>query len=241
MSELILAIETSTRQGSAAVWRDGALVDARPVAGQQRHTAGLLPTIEAVLRDAGHSPRELSVFAFSQGPGSFTGLRVAATIGRMLASVTGCRVVAVPTLDVIAENARDMADCRDAVATVVDARRGQVFGGWYQRDGDGEWAAQQSAALCEPAAWLKTLPRPIGVLGPGAGVVAEACDDDGVVVLPESTWQPSAAHVARLAAKRAAVGAFSQPAEILPLYIRPPECEEVYEQRRAAAKAKRGG
>jgi hypothetical protein len=77
------------------------------------------------------------------------------------------------------------------------------------------------------------------VLGEGvrkyAGEVAAA----GLEVLAEECWWPRAGEVLAIGRGLAAAGEFCAPEAILPAYLRPPECEEVYERRRAEAKARR--
>src|SRR5262249_34159952 len=108
----LLAIETSSRDPTVALARDGQVLSrawlepptrgGRPAEANRTTTSlsvWILPTIESTLAWAGLRMQDLAVLAFSQGPGSFTGLRVAATIARMAQAVAGCRVVAVPTLE----------------------------------------------------------------------------------------------------------------------------------------------
>jgi hypothetical protein len=89
------------------------------------------------------------------------------------------------------------------------------------------------------AAWIASLPRPCVVVGDGLKTHAEAVRAAGLDALGEEFWWPDARQVLALGRELAAAGRFCTPAQIVPLYLRPPECEEVYEQRRAEAKAKR--
>jgi len=249
IADLLLAIETSSARGSVALGRGARVLGATVLPTERRHTSELLPAIRDLLHAAGHAPRDVGVVAFSQGPGSFTGLRIAATVARMWQSAVGSRVVGVPSLEVCARNALTHPDHPARVAVLVDARRNQVFGGLFERlpacastESPDGLTALQPAALHDVAAWLATIPRPCALLGDGVARNAEAIAAAGADLLPlplEYAW-PDARQVLAIGARLANEGHFLAPGEIVPAYHRPPECEEVYEQRRAEAKAKRG-
>jgi len=239
MAEMcLLAVETSQRPGGVALAVGDAAPVGRPLTADRANAAELFPAIEQLLREAGRRLLDVTVLAYSCGPGSFTGLRVAATLGRMLQSTVGCRVVAVPTLEVIARNALAHPQRPRRLAVMLDARRGQVFGGLFERLGE-ELVTLVPAGLFEPQAWLRELGSPLWVLGAGVGSIAAAIVA-GATVLEESYWPARAEQVAAIGVRLAAAGRFCSPEQIVPLYIRPPECEEVYERRRAAARERRG-
>ncbi len=238
--ELLLAIETSSRTGSVALAGGQRLLGRRRLSENRPHTSALLPAIDDLLRENGRRLAEVDIFAYSCGPGSFTGLRVAATVGRMMQSAVGCRVVAVPTLEVIARNTLAHPDRPKRVAALLDAKRGQVYGAVYERVAGDELRPLVSARLCEPATLLDSLELPFSIIGEGVRQHADACVASAGRVLDEAYWPPSAEHVLAIGRRLAAAGQVCKPEEIVPLYIRPPECEEVYEQRRAAARRKRG-
>ncbi len=251
---LLLAVETSHGQGSVALAAGPQLLAARALSADRRHASELLPAIADLLRDCGHKPREIDLFAWSAGPGSFTGLRVAATLGQMLQSAITCRVVAVPTLAVIARNALtcspaanppaagDRPGPRDRIsrlAVILDARGGRIYGGLFERQG-GEFATLQPAGAFELDAWLAQLGAPVAFTGEGLRKHGAAIAATGATVLPEDFWPPRAENVAAIGWTLAQAGHFCRPEEIVPHYIRPPECEEVYDQRRAEARHRRG-
>lgn len=250
IADLLLAIETSSARGSVALGRGARVLGATVLPTERRHTSELLPAIRDLLQAAGYAPHDVGVVAFSQGPGSFTGLRIAATVARMWQSAVGSRVVGVPSLEVCARNALTHPDHPARVAVLVDARRNQVFGGLFERTPGGSTGEDspialttlQPAALHDVAVWLATLPRPCALLGDGVARHAEtivAAGADLLPLSPEYAW-PDARQVLAIGAHLANEGRFLAPGEIVPAYHRPPECEEVYEQRRAEAKAKRG-
>lgn len=252
----VLAIETSTARGSVALGADGKLVEMREIDAARKNAAGLLPAIEATLAGRGVKIGELAALAFSAGPGSFTGVRVAATVARMLNAVARVPIVNVSTLQVIAARAEDDPRRPTHVAAMLDAKRGQIFAAPCQCVPDAagghlcEWLWRLAPALHEPVRFLHALTDVAGAnpataarwFANGDGVAAhrEMLESAGILICESGLWQPDAAAVLRAAWRRVQRGEFCRPAEVLPIYLRPPECEEVYESRRAAAKAKRG-
>jgi tRNA threonylcarbamoyl adenosine modification protein YeaZ len=243
---LLLAVETSHGQGSIALAAADQILSTRTLSADRRHASELLPAIADLLGDTGHQPADITTYAYSAGPGSFTGLRVAATLGTMLQSALGCAVVAVPTLEVIARNAlgyasRSAAGARAPgpgaalrLAVILDARGGRIYAALFELRGTEE------ITTVEPAGAFARLAPSALVLGEGLRRHAAAAATAAAVILPEGLWPPRAENVAIIGARLAQAGRFCRPDEILPHYIRPPECEEVYEQRRAAARHRRG-
>lgn len=205
------------------------------------HTSELHPAIEALLAEAGRAPREVGVIAFSQGPGSFTGLRVAATVARTWQSATGARVVGICSLDAIAHAAARRAEAAARLAVLVDARQGRAFAAQYAHDAAHGYTRLTDPELVEIGAWLASLdPRSV-LTGDGCEGAAGIIAHRGLQVLDPSLRLPDAIDVLALACSAVARGEYLLPHEIVPRYIRRPECEEVYESRRAAAIERRAG
>jgi tRNA threonylcarbamoyladenosine biosynthesis protein TsaB len=234
----LLAVETSGLRGSVALLCGSELRVTGELGRQQ--AGGLLPRVRDVLVQGGCRAANLSAYCFSRGPGSFTGLRSAATLGRMLAATVGCRVLGVPTLEVIASNALEAPAGAETIVAMLDARRGQVYAAAYRSRADGTLEEILPARVHDPGKLMESLDPPLAVVGAGAAVCREMCKARGVRVLEETFWDPSAVQVARLGLRRLEAGELPSEAESLPLYLRPPACEEVYEQRRAEARRRRG-
>ena len=88
--------------------------------------------IDKLLKKAKLKIRDIDCFAISVGPGSFTGLRIGVTVVKGLAYALKKRVVAVPTLDVIADNAKSF---KGVICPVLDARKKKVYACIYKSDG----------------------------------------------------------------------------------------------------------
>src|ERR1700722_6722119 len=137
---LILAIDTSTRTGSAAILRDSQIL--AEVSGYEEtpYSNRLFLDIVALQEKANFSIDQVDVFAVASGPGSFTGLRVGLTAVKEWAEVNGKPIAAISGLETIAYEslAGGVPDAVSAsfIAPFLDARRGQIFGTVY-RNGHG--------------------------------------------------------------------------------------------------------
>ncbi len=222
---VVLAIETSSRLGNVALWRDGRTLAERVVTQKLRHGARLFTALEEIHAEAALEPSQIALVAVSQGPGSYTGLRIGITAARMAAHVLGKPLLGVPSLDVIAENAPPGAA---NVAAVLDAKRGELYACLYAR-GAGGLERQTPYRVVRPEAL--ELPTPCVVLGDGVAAHGEALRRDGVTLADEAAWRPRADVVARLAAGRYERGERHELHAVAPLYLRRPEAEEVWERR----------
>ena len=260
-NELTLALETSSRDGAIAVGRGDALLETRTLASNSRHASELLPATKELLERHGARFLDLELLIFSQGPGSFTGLRIAAAVATMAQSTTGCRVVAVPSLMVIASNALRHPAYPKRIVALLDAKSDRVYATEYERSdtpaGDAHTHAVEESNLIEirpsgvfPATeFLHSLTPPYALVGEGIAAYRAACEavcgsasdaSTGRMLLNEEYWPPRVENAYRLGRRLAAAGRVCTPEQIVPLYLRPPACEEVYEQRREEARRKRG-
>jgi tRNA threonylcarbamoyladenosine biosynthesis protein TsaB len=134
---LILAVDTSSRTGSAALLRDSQVL--AEVSGYEEtlYSNRLFRDIAQLQEQANFRLSQIDVFAVAAGPGSFTGLRVGLTAVKAWAEVHGKPVAAVSGLQAIAaESLTDKIPGRSHaqfIAPFLDARRGQIFGAIYQR------------------------------------------------------------------------------------------------------------
>jgi tRNA threonylcarbamoyladenosine biosynthesis protein TsaB len=140
---LTLALEAATSTGSVAIVRGSEVLASREVAMRSGAEEHLLPAIDAALREAGASSRDLARIVCGAGPGSFTSLRVSASLAKGLAFAHGIPLFAVPSLALIAADAA-LAD--GAYLAVIDALRGDVFAGAYRRE-DGQVTEREPVRL----------------------------------------------------------------------------------------------
>jgi tRNA threonylcarbamoyladenosine biosynthesis protein TsaB len=224
---VVLGIETSSRLGSVALWRPECAPAERVVAQTRGHGALLFVELRRVFEAAGLGPEAVDLIAVSQGPGSFTGLRIGLTAARTAAYVLGKPLVGVPSLDVLAENAPPEAP---HVATLLDAKRGDVYACLYARR-DGRLERLTPYQVQRPEAL--ELPLPCCVLGDAIERYGGVLAREGVVLADPEAWRPRASVVARLAAGRCEQGERQGLHDVEILYLRRPEAEEVWERKHA--------
>ncbi|MEZ0267694.1 MAG: tRNA (adenosine(37)-N6)-threonylcarbamoyltransferase complex dimerization subunit type 1 TsaB [Phycisphaerae bacterium] len=228
-----LAIETSGRQGSVATVDAGRVLAEETFDHGLRHAAGIIAIVDRLTRAAGWAPADLAELYVSAGPGSFTGLRVGVTVAKTLALALGVKLVAVPTVDVLARNAP--AGWQNLVI-VLDAKRDQIFTATFANRA-GQPTQTEPARLDALPAILARTPRPVHLLGEGIPYHRKFIPDSpDVVVTPEDTWRPRAAAVAEIGHAMARAAQFTDADRLTPIYIRLPEAEEKWEAARAAEK-----
>lgn len=119
----ILAIDTTGPAASAAVYREGKTFQAYLEDGNT-HSQKIQSLIEQAMDKAGCMPKQLTGLAVTNGPGSFTGIRIGVAMAKAMAQALEVPLLGVSTLDVLLCQAQ-LAPVRCAV---MDARRGEVYG-----------------------------------------------------------------------------------------------------------------
>ena len=126
----ILAIDTSNHPMSIALVEDDRLMAQTTLNMVRNHSVYVLPTIERLMDDLGWTPTDLNRVVVANGPGSYTGIRIATTTAKVLATTLGIDLVAESSLKVLATNV--LPDDKRLIVPFFDARRGNVFAGGYQ-------------------------------------------------------------------------------------------------------------
>lgn len=148
----LLALESSTPHGGAALLRDGTIVADIALSEGLRHGRELMPAAESLLTDHGLRARDLWAVAVSTGPGSYTGLRVGVMAAKALAYGAGCRLAGVSSLAALAAGLRpgENSGGERLVCVVQNARRDEVYFGLYRVTGDGTAIAATIDAAVTP-------------------------------------------------------------------------------------------
>lgn len=123
-----LGIETSSMPLSIAVMRDEEVLVELNEAMHITHSQRAMSAIDEVCRLAQIQPKEIEAIAVSEGPGSYTGVRIGVTLAKTLAWTLNIPLVGVSSLQVLARNTM-YAD--GIVFSYIDARRGAVYGGAF--------------------------------------------------------------------------------------------------------------
>jgi len=227
MSTLI-AIETSTESCSAALLRDGRLIERSELA-PRRHAELILPMIEAVLEEAGVSRRQLDAVAVGRGPGAFTGVRLGVSVAQGLALGLDIPVVPVSSLAALAQDAS--AHAGETILALIDARMGEIYAGSFRRGGGGlvEAISEETVGLASEL----VLPRAGCIVGSGWIAYADvlAARLPAAPRLVDGARYPQARAIALLAATRFAAGHGVAPEQALPVYLRDKVALTLKEQR----------
>jgi tRNA threonylcarbamoyladenosine biosynthesis protein TsaB len=211
----LLALDTSTEACSAALWLDGEVCE-RFALGRE-HAGRILPMIEELLAEAGIKLGALDAFAFGRGPGSFTGLRIAAGVVQGLAFGADRPVVPVSTLAALARGT-DAA----LVLAALDARMHQVYWGAYRRNAED---------LMEPVGAERVIAPEQAPLPPGAGWIGAGSGWDRYAEALQARlgsslagWRgecyPHARDVAALGAAAFRAGQAVSAEQAIPVYLR---------------------
>ena len=208
MSLTILAVDTTGEFGSIALWR-GELVEEVALHSRDGFSALIFGEIDRLLKRHSVAVADVDAFAAASGPGSFTGVRVGLTAMKGLGEATGRPVVGISNLQALATFGTHAMR-----ATVIDARRGQIYGSVY--DSQYNLVAPEVVTGCD--AWVQSLP---------AGDVEIIGQSDFPQAGRLFTHAPRemAAAVARLAAIRLAAGVPAPPEAADANYVRRSDAE----------------
>ncbi|RQW21444.1 tRNA (adenosine(37)-N6)-threonylcarbamoyltransferase complex dimerization subunit type 1 TsaB [Bacillus sp. C1-1] len=130
----IIGIDTSSYRLGVSVSKDGVVIAEYSTMLKKNHALRLMPTVERVLNDVDIKPNDLDGVAVAKGPGSYTGVRMAVTTAKTLAWSLNLPLIAVSTLEVMAQVGRYF---NGLVVPLIDARRGTVFSAVYQSKSTG--------------------------------------------------------------------------------------------------------
>lgn len=211
----ILALDTSTEHCSVALWRDGA-VHERALRAGQGHSEMLTGMVDAVLVEGGLKLAMLDGIAYGQGPGSFTGLRIACAVAQGLAFPADIPLAGIGTLHAMA-----LACGAAKVVCCLDARMQEIYHAAYVRQGD-VYIEVSAPRVCAPAA----APEQQGGGWTGCGNGFAAYRDvlqqryGAALMNVMDDVYPHARDIARLAAPVFAAGQGIRAEEAAPLYIR---------------------
>ncbi len=124
----ILGIDTSTNSANVSIVSDDEIIADFIINYKKNHSKTILSMISNVLENLELSIKDMDYLACTQGPGSFTGLRIGASTIKALAHASNKSIIPVPTLDVLAYNNLDI---NKVVVPIIDARRNEVYSAIY--------------------------------------------------------------------------------------------------------------
>ena len=222
----LLAMDTSNQAMSVAVMDDTTLLAEATINHKKTHSEQLLPTIEHLLAVAGLKPAALDRIVVADGPGSYTGIRIAVTTAKTLAYTLDKELVGISSLATLAAGVSDPAAL---IVPLMDARRQNVFAGGYQ------WLDGQLINVIEDAhlslaqllAEVQVLQQPAVFVGVD---VAKFREEISATLGVQARFAESLAAYPR-ASQLALLGRVAQPAPVadfVPRYLRLTEAERTW-------------
>lgn len=226
---LTLALESSAKTASAALFEDGRLLGQYFQASGLTHSRTLLPMAEDLLKNTEHSPADLGLIAVAHGPGSFTGLRIGMAAAKGLAWALEIPCVGVSTLEAMAFGGPDMEG--SLLCCCMDARRQQVYNALFEvKDGKPRRLCPDRAiAVAELEKELAETKKAWILLGDGAELCYNTIDRSAVTLhlAPEPLRLQNARGVALAAREHEPHSAH----ELLPVYLRLSQAERERQER----------
>lgn len=216
-----LALDTSTPTGSVAVGDSGTVLAESVLRVQATHSEAVLPEIDRLLSSCGLTASDVGAVVVGSGPGSFTGVRIAASLAKGMCHARDLDLFSYSSLAAVAVG----AGTRAPVCALFDARRGQVYAAGY-RVGDGleELFAPRAASLEQVLADLET-PAEWLFSGDGAEPGAGAIREAGGRIADPDRWVPLGSSLLWLASVEPELGRVSDPGRWEPGYVRLPAAQ----------------
>lgn len=218
---VILAIETSTEVCSVALSYQDEVIELFETV-QRQHANVILTLIETALAEFNLTLQQLDAIAFSCGPGSFTGIRVAASVVQGLAFAAQLPVIPISSLQVCAQSAYAKLGAKN-VLVAIDARMQDIYWGMYYLDDQGIMQAIAVDILCKPEQ-VKFPEETYHWIGVGNAweiyqkELSLACNK--LVSAIEPSIVPHARELIKLASSLFQQGKWVSAEEALPVYLR---------------------
>lgn len=195
----ILCLESSTQICSVSLSKDGKTIASKDAAEGQKHSKWMTVFIEELLAEANIKIDQLHAIAVSQGPGSYTGLRVAYSIAKGIAFRLSIPIIEVPTLEALGQSFTVDQEQSYCVVSTIDARRMEVY--WRVVNHEGECLVDTEAHIYSATSMDAFLVYDIiYIIGDGAEKVHElewAADvRDRIRVEKHLTFASNLAHLA---------------------------------------------
>ena len=230
----ILAIDTTGIAASAAIVSDGKLLAESFINFKLTHSQTIMPLIDDVVKKTDTDLKDVDYIACSEGPGSFTGLRIGAATAKGLALGLNKKVITVPTLDVLAYN---IFGTDNIICPIMDARRNQVYSAFYKwADNElirlSDYMAEGIDLIIEKALEFN---KKVIFLGDGVPVHGAKLEKQaGFIMAPASLMIQRASSLAIAAEVKANKGEAINGSEFEVMYLRKSQAEREREEKLAS-------
>ncbi|OCS82453.1 tRNA (adenosine(37)-N6)-threonylcarbamoyltransferase complex dimerization subunit type 1 TsaB [Caryophanon tenue] len=199
---IYLAIETANAPLSVAVVSDGKVIAELTQHNKTTHSIGAMPAVEQVLQMAKLTPADIDVIAVSEGPGSYTGVRIGVTIAKTLAWTLRKPLIGVSSLQALAANASLFGGL---ICPIVDARRQHVYTALYEGLTLEEIMVDTHESIDDLLIKLKAFARPVLFIGTDVDMYWEKIEqqlEHLAVRAPRVLDLPRASQIAAIAADK---------------------------------------
>ena len=225
---MLLALETANDWCSVSLYDGQQIVSHRQDERSREQTRLILPMIDAVLLEQNIALSQLQCIAFSRGPGSFSGVRINAAVTQALAWANDLPVVAVSTLQAVAQAAYRLHKL-EQVDVVLDARMSEVYTASYQLDAYGLMqaiTAEQLVAYAQFSQPTQENFKPT-LVGSGSSLVLPDAPRDR-----HADIQATSMDIAKLGYVALKAGLTVSASEALPVYLRENAWKKIAQQGR---------
>ena len=219
----ILSVDSSSVSASVAITENGVTLAENFINNGLTHSQTLMPMVEKTLIEANMSAKDIELFAITNGPGSFTGVRIGIASVKGMADALGKKCIAISTLEAIAEPLKK----EDSIAcAVMDARCNQVYTAIFQ---GGKRLCEDKAVLIDDlGVELKNYNKKVVFIGDGSVLCYEKLKDvvTDISVADENIRYIHASSIGRLAEEKVKNGETpTASAKLVPFYLRLPQAE----------------
>ncbi len=221
---LIFALDSTAVVGSVALCLDDHAIASFTVKNGNTHSDTLLPMAKALLEVTGYTPDDIDIFACSEGPGSFTGVRIGAATIKGLTFGKNKTVIGVSSLEAMARN---LLPATGLICPVMNARRGQVYNALFHADGMQltRLCPDRALAATELESELAARGEPFYLIGDGVEVTANAFQALASLPVANIAAEQNALGVAACALQRYREGVRTPDKDLTPTYLRLPQAE----------------
>ena len=236
---IVLGLETSTEVGGIALIDEGGLIAELSLSLPQNHSLRLLPSLDALLKLANMSLKEIGGIAISLGPGSFTGLRIGLSTAKGIALALEKPLVGVPTLDALA---LPFSYSPLLLCPMIDAKKGEVFTALYNGEGGRLHRLTPFYSLSPQGVIEKIGGEEALLIGNGAQLYQDLWQKalgEKVHLAPSSFNFPRASSIASLGGERLMRGERDDLHSLIPIYVRPSDAERKMAYSNPSTKAKK--
>lgn len=218
-----LILETSGRVGHVGIAAGDQVLALAQLDEARRHARDLAPAVADLLARHHWDPRTVNAILVSQGPGSYTGLRVGIMSAKAFAYATGAALVAVETFAAVACQSMAETEYLDVIA---DAQQEKVYVQRFKRSRANQgWEPLSSLTIRLFADWLSSVDEKTSVTGPGLqGRTGQL--PEGTQLIDLARWHPQPESILRIGLARYMAGERNDPWKLEPIYLRPSSAEE---------------